>query len=409
MKGISVLVILITLLSFINLIYATTWYVHPDSALNTIQSGLDSCANNDSVLVASGTYYENIIWPYIQGIDLVSESGPASTFIDGDGLESVITIPTTVNLDSTSRIDGFTIQNGSSFFGGGIYCRVSSGTPIITNNVITANSATLGGGIASSDFARPFIISNTIIGNSANVAGGIFCFSDSPAIIDNNITLNTSTGIDIEDESSPTITGNTISNNSGLGICIDELCAPSISDNIITNNGSHGILATDASPTIHNCVITNNSGDGILYTYGMKRSGSRALTVSFSDIFDNLGYGVKNTDSTLTISAENNWWGDSTGPGGLGPGSGDEVSDWVDYEPWLFVPFGIEEHYVTKPIETSAIIRSAIFRGPLHLPEGKNCKVFDITGRIVAPDNIQPGIYFIEVDGVVTQKVVKVR
>jgi CubicO group peptidase (beta-lactamase class C family) len=52
---------------------------------------------------------------------------------------------------------------------------------------------------------------------------------------------------------------------------------------------------------------------------------------------------------------------------------------------------------------------ATIFRGPLRLPEGKKCKVFDITGRVVEPDKIQPGIYFIEVDGVVTQKVVKVR
>ncbi|UCD04661.1 MAG: serine hydrolase [candidate division WOR-3 bacterium] len=52
---------------------------------------------------------------------------------------------------------------------------------------------------------------------------------------------------------------------------------------------------------------------------------------------------------------------------------------------------------------------ATIFRGPLRLPEGKKCRVFDITGRVVEPANIQPGIYFIEVDGVVTQKVVKVR
>jgi hypothetical protein len=37
------------------------------------------------------------------------------------------------------------------------------------------------------------------------------------------------------------------------------------------------------------------------------------------------------------------------------------------------------------------------------------CKVFDIRGRVVDADKIQPGIYFIEVDGVVKQKVVKVR
>ncbi len=52
---------------------------------------------------------------------------------------------------------------------------------------------------------------------------------------------------------------------------------------------------------------------------------------------------------------------------------------------------------------------TTIFSGPLLLPEGKNYRVFDITGRVVLPDKIKPGIYFIEVDGRITQKVVKVR
>jgi hypothetical protein len=50
-----------------------------------------------------------------------------------------------------------------------------------------------------------------------------------------------------------------------------------------------------------------------------------------------------------------------------------------------------------------------IFSGPLVLPEGKECKVFDITGRGVMPDKIKPGIYFIKVDGKITGKVVKIR
>ena len=54
-------------------------------------------------------------------------------------------------------------------------------------------------------------------------------------------------------------------------------------------------------------------------------------------------------------------------------------------------------------------VTATIFRGPLRLPEGETCKVFDISGRLIEPTKIQPGIYFIEVDGVVTQKVVKVR
>ena len=50
-----------------------------------------------------------------------------------------------------------------------------------------------------------------------------------------------------------------------------------------------------------------------------------------------------------------------------------------------------------------------IICGPILLPEGKNCRVFDITGRVVEPRHIRPGVYFIEVDGKITQKVVKIR
>jgi YVTN family beta-propeller protein len=67
---------------------------------------------------------------------------------------------------------------------------------------------------------------------------------------------------------------------------------------------------------------------------------------------------------------------------------------------------GIEEEHVALG---NRVYASTIFSGLLLLPEGKTCKIYDITGRVVEPTNVQPGIYFIEVDGVVTRKVVKVR
>ena len=74
---------------------------------------------------------------------------------------------------------------------------------------------------------------------------------------------------------------------------------------------------------------------------------------------------------------------------------------------------GYAQQYAVEENKTSIIydkvISATIFHGPLQLPEGKECKVFDITGRVVQPDKIQPGIYFVEIDGRVAQKVVKVR
>ena len=50
-----------------------------------------------------------------------------------------------------------------------------------------------------------------------------------------------------------------------------------------------------------------------------------------------------------------------------------------------------------------------VIEGTISLSQGKKCRVFDITGRVVEPSNVAPGIYFIEVDGIVTQKVIKIR
>ena len=68
---------------------------------------------------------------------------------------------------------------------------------------------------------------------------------------------------------------------------------------------------------------------------------------------------------------------------------------------------GIEEHESTSINKDK--MTTTIVSGSLLLPEGNKCKVFDITGRVVEPTSITRGIYFVEVDGVVAQKVVKVR
>jgi len=52
---------------------------------------------------------------------------------------------------------------------------------------------------------------------------------------------------------------------------------------------------------------------------------------------------------------------------------------------------------------------ATIFSGPLLFPEGKNCKVIDITERVVLPQNIKPGVYFIEIDGRIVNKVIKIK
>ena len=67
---------------------------------------------------------------------------------------------------------------------------------------------------------------------------------------------------------------------------------------------------------------------------------------------------------------------------------------------------GIEENTI-RSIE--CYCGATIICGPLQLPEGKNCKIFDITGQVVMPARMKPGIYFVEIDNKIVQKVVKIR
>jgi len=54
--------------------------------------------------------------------------------------------------------------------------------------------------------------------------------------------------------------------------------------------------------------------------------------------FDGNDIGIQNDDEGVMLNAEGNWWGDETGPGGAAAGSGDAVSDDVDYSPYYCCP-----------------------------------------------------------------------
>ncbi|MHA1289869.1 MAG: hypothetical protein ACTSPB_21015, partial [Candidatus Thorarchaeota archaeon] len=59
--------------------------------------------------------------------------------------------------------------------------------------------------------------------------------------------------------------------------------------------------------------------------------------------YNNFGtdYGIKNDDTSATLDGECNYWGDATGPYNAdgNHGQGDNVSDNVDYCPWLDAPY----------------------------------------------------------------------
>ena len=129
----------------------------------TIQGAIDAADPGDCILVAPGTYVENIDF-LGKAITVMSSGGAAVTTIDGNAAGSVVSF---VNGESeTSVIDGFTITNGSGVLnGGGINCE--DAFPTIINNTISGNTcAASGAGISLLSTASFLSIPGNIVNNT---------------------------------------------------------------------------------------------------------------------------------------------------------------------------------------------------------------------------------------------------
>jgi hypothetical protein len=70
----------------------------------TIQSAIDAAATGDEVLVAAGTYFENLAIEH-KVVDVVSVAGPRATIVDGRGRGSVVTIYLDDRVDAPASPD----------------------------------------------------------------------------------------------------------------------------------------------------------------------------------------------------------------------------------------------------------------------------------------------------------------
>jgi hypothetical protein len=77
----------------------------------TIQAGINAAKNGDTVLVAPGTYFENINFMG-KSINVKSSGGARVTIIDGGNLSTVVTFDSNEGLKSV--LCGFTIQHGNT-------------------------------------------------------------------------------------------------------------------------------------------------------------------------------------------------------------------------------------------------------------------------------------------------------
>lgn len=227
---------------------AATIYVPADQP--NIQAGINAAASNDTVLVAPGTYVENINF-LGKAVVLLSEAGRDFTFIHPANPNAVI-VRFDSGEDTTSVINGFTVRYTNYAYG--ILC-LNSG-PIIENcDVSYCDGPGDGGGIRCI-YSGAKVRGNRVHHNTGEVTGG---------------------GISITQQASEVleVTGNEVYENvapHGPGIGAPSIGNAIISRNVIWGNIGYaefggGIYVDAIYPFIrvfNNTVVGNSKGIVVL-------------------------------------------------------------------------------------------------------------------------------------------------
>ncbi len=260
--------------------WADTFYVDDDGSPSgigtsgdpfpTIQQGIDAASSGDTVQVAAGTYNESITMK--SGVEILG-AGSDVTTIDAGGGGSVVTANA---VDATAKLDGFTITNGGGtdisvpnyYEGGGILLENNS-NPLISNCIITGNSADVGGGMMINT-SSPHLTNCIFNGNSAVTDGGGIQNNGASPIVTNCIFYGNSA-----------IQGGGMSNTGSSGPCNPILINCNFYGNTASTQG--GAIHSDGNysacaPTLTNCILWGNAIGGISI------DGIVTLDVTSSDI-----------------------------------------------------------------------------------------------------------------------------
>ena len=159
-----------------------------------------------------------------------------------------------------------------------------------------------------------------------------------------NVSVNSSTldeivwsGIAIYESSDVYVVGSTIRDSGHSGVFIHNSSEVLVEGNSIENVSWACIDLTHNTNNSGITVVKNNlsvAGSGVWIGFGNSR-----IEVHFNNIVDVSEWGVYNDPNNDVVNASLNWWGDLSGPGGEGLGSGAPVSGNVIYKPWLNAPY----------------------------------------------------------------------
>lgn len=184
----------------------------------TIQAGIEAAVDGDTVLVAPGTYLENIDFLgkriHVASHFILGGNGAfiAGTTIDGSSAADPDTTSCVLFVsgeDNSAVLEGFTLTGGGGTnwidpawpayiwrAGGGIFCFNTS--PTIKHNIITGNAVindgsvngAQGGGITCFH-GNPLIQNNIVSQNYADYGGGIVIDYSGGRVLNNLVVRNT--------------------------------------------------------------------------------------------------------------------------------------------------------------------------------------------------------------------------
>ena len=276
--------------------------IHVPADQPTIQAGIDAANTGDTVLVAPGTYYEDINFKG-KAITVTSSGGASVTTINGGNKGGSATVVINTGETSTSVISNFTItgggdnvQDGAS--DGGVF--VNGTSPTIQGNIITANYCHN----IEVDDGTATILNNEISGVLQSSQGTSLCtFGSAINLI---ATPNFLTGL------GSTVVGNTIENNlTGSGINMWAAQNVLIMNNIIRNNtspypGSAFTSANSVGTVLAQNLIygnTSNCGGALGFEEGGDMPNDPDILIANNTIVNNVTSG-KSSGSECTPIAQ---------------------------------------------------------------------------------------------------------